>query len=156
MVDPFLVAFAAGIKTQVHIISKAELFRIPVISWILTKLEMISVDRGILDTKSIKKTLRYLSGGGKVAIFPEGTRTQLDNAITAKNGAVKIAEHAGAPVVPVFIPRGKRLFRTVTLVIGEPYYIEKQSAKRSQAEYTKLAEALMDKINILKPEQHDI
>jgi len=150
-IDPFLLAYVFGINTPIHVISKAELFRIPVISQVLTKLEMISLDRGTLDTNAIKKTFAYLSKGEKVVIFPEGTRTPGDKEAAAKGGAIKIAEHTKAPILPVYIPRKKRYFSSVKIVIGEPFYVEKQGAKRSQAEYAEMAEALMDTISALRP-----
>ena len=152
LLDPFLLAFAFGIKRNVHMIGKVELFRIPIISPIILKLGMISVDRGIMDVKTVKKTLGFLNNGGRVAIFPEGTRTSEDNAVAAKSGAIKLAEHAGVPILPVFIPRKKRIFKKFTVAIGEPFHIEKQKEKRVQEDYIKLSEIMMDKIYSLNPE----
>jgi len=149
MIDPFLTAFAFGLKYQMHIIAKAELFRIPVISPILKKLGMISVDRGVMDASAVKAALRYLKDGEKVVIFPEGTRVHEDDAISAKAGAVKLAERTGVPVLPFFLPRKKPLFRRVALVIGEPYYIERQPDKRTSNDYALLSGELMEKINSL-------
>jgi len=151
MADPFLIAFVCGINSNLHIISKAELFRIPVLSAVLTKLGMISVDRDTIDVKTIKKTFNYLKNGEKVAIFPEGTRSSEDDAITAKIGAVKIAEHTRADVVPAFIPRKKSIFRKVRVVIGDPYRIEKQEVKRVHDDYVELTKQLMGKIKALDP-----
>jgi len=152
MLDPFFLAFAFGIKTQVHVIAKAELFKIPVISFILRRLGMIRVDRGGLDAGAIKKTLGFLNKGGIVAIFPEGTRSLHDDEVAAKTGAVRIAAHAGIPVIPAFIPRKKTLFGKVTLVLGEPYYIKKESNKRAHDDSARHADILMEKIKALNPE----
>ena len=151
IIDPFLIALAFGIEHQMHIIAKIELFRIPVVSQILNKLGMISVDRGVLDAASVKTTLSYLKNGEKVVIFPEGTRTSEDDAISAKAGAVKTVERTGVPLVPLFIPRKKALFGGISVVIGMPYYIEKQTQKRTLDEYTRLSETLMEKIKSLNP-----
>ena len=102
-----------------------------------------------MDVSTIKNTLAYFRNGEKVAIFPEGTRAFEADFSAAKNGAVKIAERAGVPVVPVFVPRKKKIFRRLPLVIGEPYYIEKQEKKRSADDYTHLAEDLMGRIEAL-------
>ena len=151
LLDPFLIGFAFGIKRNVHMIGKVELFRIPVVSAIIKKLGMISVDRGILDVKTIKKTLGFLGSGESVAIFPEGTRMSEDNAAAAKSGAVKLAEHAGVPIIPAYIPRKKRIFKKFTVVIGKPLMIEKQLKKRVQEDYVKLAETVMEHIYSLNP-----
>ena len=151
--DPFLAAFAFGIENQMHILAKKELFRIPVISQILRKLGMVRVDRGITDMDSVKTTLNYLRNGEKIVIFPEGTRASKDNAVAAKDGAVKMAEHAAVPLVPFYIPRKKRFFSKVTVVIGEPYFIEKPDKKRTPEDYARLSDELMDKIKSLNPLQ---
>ena len=152
MVDPFFIAFAFGIDRNVHVIAKAELFRIPVVSQVLEKLKMIRVDRGVLDATTVKSTLGYLKNGEVVVIFPEGTRVSTDDAVTAKNGAVKIAERTAAPIVPLFLPRKKPYFKKVKLIIGEPYYIMKQSQKRSSDDYMSLSDTLMGIIKMLNPE----
>jgi len=149
LIDPIIISLAFGIKHFLHYIAKIELFRTPVLSAVVTKLGAISVDREISDIKTIKTTLAYFKRDGKVVIFPEGTRTLLGEKVTAKHGAVRLAERAGVPLVPVFVPREKRLLRAVTIVIGEPYLIEKQAEKRSNEDYVALSEELMDKIEAL-------
>ena len=153
-IDPFLIAIVFGIDSNIHVITKAELFKIPVISAILKKLGMIRVDRGVLDTSTIKSTLSCLKNGEKVVIFPEGTRVHEDDAVLAKAGAVKIAERAGVPVLPLFLPRKKPLFSTLKIVVGEPYYIEKSQQKRTVEDYSMLSGTLMSKIKQLNPELH--
>jgi 1-acyl-sn-glycerol-3-phosphate acyltransferase len=110
---------------------------------------MIPVDRSINDITSIKTALGYLKNGERVLIFPEGTRAAKHDAGSAKSGAVKLAERAGVPVVPVFIPRRKPFFRKRKIVFGEPYYIEKQTGKRNADDYAKLSEDLMNIIQAL-------
>jgi len=151
MIDPFLIAISYGIDDNVHVIAKIEIFKIPVVSYILWKIGMIPVDRSINDIASIKMILGYLKQDQKVVIFPEGTRATEHDASAAKSGAVKLAEKAGVPIVPVFLPRKKPFFRKSTLVFGEPYYIEKQSTKRTVEDYAKLSEELMNKIQALDP-----
>ena len=149
--DPFLIALALGIEHHTHIIAKAELYKIPVISQILKKMGMIRVKRGAMDAVTMKATLGYFKSNERVVIFPEGTRVPEDDAINAKAGAVKIAEHAGVPLVPLYLPRRKPLFSKAPLVIGEPYYIEKQARKRPQEDYARLSEDLMSRIKALEP-----
>ena len=149
--DPFLIAFAFGIDCQMHIIAKAELFKIPVISPVLKRLGMISVDRATLDVMTIKKTLTYLKSGEKVVIFPEGTRAHEDGEAYAKSGAIKLAERAGVPLLPVFLPRKKPLFTRVPIIIGEPYNVDRSDSKRSPEEYERLSGALMGRIKDLDP-----
>jgi len=149
MIDPFLIAFASGIDMSIHVFAKIELFRVPVVSKVLWNLGMIPVDRTINDISSIKAAMNYLKKGKRVVIFPEGTRTSGFDANSVKNGAVKLAERMDVPIIPVYIPRNKPFFRKSTLIFGEPYLIEKQEQKRTTTDYTKLSEALMNKIEAL-------
>jgi len=151
VIDPIFVAFAFGADYFLHFIAKIELFRTPVISMFVTKLGAISVDRGMADITTIKNSLSYLKAGEKVAIFPEGARVIGDEAIAAKTGAVKIAERAAVPIIPAYVPRRKRLFSKIHLVIGDPYYIEKAESKRSAEDYMQLSDELMEKIEGLNP-----
>ena len=149
LIDPILIALAFGIDEFMHFIAKIELFRIPILSAAIAKLGAISVDRETTDIATIKATLTYFKNGGKVLIFPEGTRTHPGERIPAKPGAVRIAERAGVPLVPVFVPREKRLFRRLEVVIGKPYMVDKQGEKRHFEEYAALSGELMGKIEAL-------
>ncbi|MCL2627213.1 MAG: 1-acyl-sn-glycerol-3-phosphate acyltransferase [Oscillospiraceae bacterium] len=150
-IDPFLIALAFGINTQIHVLAKIEVFRVPVLSYVLKKLGMISVDRGALDVASIKSSLSYLKKGEKVVIFPEGTRISEHDSTAAKSGAVKLAERAGVPIMPVFMPRKKAMFKKTAVIFGEPYLIEKKDTKRTPEDYAMLSEELMNKIQALEP-----
>ena len=149
LIDPIFIAFAFGIKCFLHFIAKVELFNIPVLSAVVIKLGAIKVDREKMGAETIKSTLKYFRNDEKVAIFPEGTRTRDPDAISAKFGAVKIAERAGVPIVPVYVPRRKRLFSKITVVIGKPYNIDRQSHKRSPEDYASLSADLMNRIEAL-------
>ena len=149
MIDPFLIALAFDINTQIHVFTKVEVFKTPVFSFFVKKLGMISVDRGTLDVASIKSSLTYLKNGEKVVIFPEGTRISEFDSAAAKTGAVKLAERAGVPIIPVYLPRKKPFLKKIPVVFGEPYYIKKQSEKRSPEDYAKLSQELMHKIQEL-------
>ena len=150
--DPFIIADAFTKEHQVRVMAKAELFKIPLLGRFLRSIGTFPVDRGKSDVSAIRTTLRYLQEGYKVVIFPEGTRVTDEDATAAKNGAVRLASKANVPIVPVYIPRKKRLFFQFPLIIGEPYYVNEHKARLSNEEYDALAEALMEKINGLRPQ----
>ena len=149
MIDPFHIALALGGDMQIRVIAKISLFKIPIVSFFLWKLGMIPVDREAMDVGSVKRSLSYLKKGDKVVIFPEGTRASSYDASSAKSGAVKLAERAKVPIMPVFMPRKKPFFRKTQVIFGEPYFVEKLSEKRSADDYAKLSEELMEKIQNL-------
>jgi 1-acyl-sn-glycerol-3-phosphate acyltransferase len=146
LLDPIFIAVVMGKNLQLHFIGKVELFRTPFVSWLVKGLGAISVDRSKADIGTVKAALNYLKMGKKVGIFPEGTRAAEDNVHEAKLGAIKIAERAGTPIIPVNLPRKKPLFSKVTVVIGEPYIIQRQKTKRTSEDYEQLSNDMMNKI----------
>ena len=149
-IDPVLIAIAAGKKHWLHFMAKVELSRSKLLDVIIRGLGAFYVNRNSNDLSAIRTAMGLLKHGEKVGIFPEGTRVSEDDAVTAKNGAVRLAMRLGVPVVPVFISRNKKLFRKVDLVIGEAYYIDKDS---DNDEATRV---LMEKIHALDPRRGNL
>lgn len=150
LVDPVLVAFAATKRYQIHFMAKVELFRIPVFGFLMHKIGIFPVDREKGGLAAIKTAMRYLKNGEVVGIFPEGTRVTNEEDSEAKTGAIRIAMKTGVPVVPVYLPREKRKFSRVPIVIGTPYYPQVDKKQPTGEDYRMLAEELMAKINQLK------
>lgn len=151
--DPILICLASGIEHHLHIMGKVELFRIPILSWVLRRVGMFPVDRGNNDVGAIKTALKYLKAGEKVLIFPEGTRVGTDNAVAAKAGAVRIADTMNVPVIPVYVPRRKLIFGRCPVIYGKPFHINPDRKKLSSEDYREIADELMDKIYELNPEE---
>ena len=149
--DPLFICYGLSIKRPVHFLAKKEVFKIPILNLIIKSMGAFPVDRSINDTSAIRRSLQYLKAGERLGIFPEGTRVSEANAVAAKRGAVRLAEKTGAPLVPVYLPRNKRVFQTIDIVIGEPYYIT-SNEKLTHDDYDKLSEVLMDKIEKLSKE----
>lgn len=148
-VDPILLILAATRKRQIHVMAKAELFKIPVLSWILKGIEMIPVKRGMSDISTIKEGLRVLKNEEPLLIFPEGTRVKEGQEVDAHPGAIVLAGRAGVPVVPVYIGTRKRMFRKTKVVFGEPYELRFAGRKPTHDESQRLTAELMDKIREL-------
>ena len=147
--DPFLIAYSAGVTHPIRFMTKVELFRIPVIAPILRALGMFPVDREGGGAMAVKGAMKYLKAGDKVGMFPEGTRVSSEEESAAKNGAVRLAAKMGVPVVPVYLAREKKLFRRSLLVIGVPYRIEVDKKTVKQEDYDRLAAEMMEKIRVL-------
>ena len=62
-----------SLKRPVTFMAKEELFRVPVLSWIIKKLGAIPVKRGTGDRGAFRTAMRVLQED-KVLMFPEGTR----------------------------------------------------------------------------------
>lgn len=118
--DPIL--FVSLFEKQKTIV-RSDYFNLPVFGWILKTSGYIpSVAAGpfMEDTiDQIKNMKDYLSGGGNLFIFPEGTRSWSGRIGPFDKGAFRIAKLCNAPIMIVFIrntgkvfPPGKFLFNT--------------------------------------------
>ncbi len=118
--DPFLVGVA--VSRRVHFMAKKELFRNPLVGWLLRGVQAYPVTRERVDPSTLKRTLSLLAAGQVVLMFPEGTRGDGRALGQAKPGIAVIAAHSGAVVVPVFhwgaeqvLARGSRRVRRAPL-----------------------------------------
>ncbi|GGF75366.1 1-acyl-sn-glycerol-3-phosphate acyltransferase [Paenibacillus albidus] len=114
--DPMTIGIK--LKRQVRYMAKAELFAIPGLGWLITKVGAFPVKRGGVSKESIKTALNTLRGGHIMGIFPEGTRNS--DAGSAKKGAASFALRSGAAVVPAAIVGSYKPFRRMTVIYGAP------------------------------------
>jgi 1-acyl-sn-glycerol-3-phosphate acyltransferase len=86
-------------------VSKAELFRVPVVGWNMRLNDYVPVWRG--DRESVRRMMAHckahLARGAPVLLFPEGTRSRDGRLQAFKDGAFRLAHEAGVPVIPVVI-----------------------------------------------------
>lgn len=149
MSDPFFLVYAVGFKNQLRVMAKAEVMRIPVVGWLLSKAGVFGVDRGKADVGAVKTAMKYLKSGEKVLIFPEGTRVKDGQESEAKTGAAMLAMRTGVPIVPVYIPEKKKWFRFTTVIIGAPYYPQSAEKRATAEEYHAVADELMARVYAL-------
>lgn len=132
-------------------IAKSELFKNKLFGNFLKTVGAFPVERGKGDIGAIKTSLKLLSGEQALLIFPEGTRVRTGDTQKAKTGAVMIASHAKAPIVPVYIS-GKFRFRAkITVAFGKPIEMfEGAEEKLSREQLQEKADFVMQKIRELK------
>lgn len=147
--DPILLLMAATGKRQIHVMAKVELFKIPVFGWILRRMGMIPVKRGMSDISAIKEGLRVLKNGELLLIFPEGTRVKEGQQAPAHPGAIVLAGRADVPVMPVYIGAKKRIFRKTDVIFGDPYELQFDGRKPSHEDGQRLKDELMERISSL-------
>ena len=142
--DPIFVAFALGHKHAYAFMARSELFKIPVLGFIIKNLGAFPVKRGSADVTSIKTALRSLRNGKTLIVFPEGSRWSED----AKAGAGMLAVKGGAPVVPICLEGSKHLFSTVSIYVGEPFRVDSPENK----DYKAIAGGIMQTVRALSKE----
>ena len=152
----------AGISCQrpIHYLARKTLFDIPVVGWILRRINVLGVDREGSDVAALKAVMRILRSGGCTIVFPEGTRTRDGSLQPAKPGAGFIIAKTLAPVVPMRIfgafeafPRDAKIPRMtpVTIVAGKPIHFTKADiAGDPRNVFQRLSEQVMEKIAALK------
>jgi len=115
--DPVFVTLAS--RRPVYFMAKEELFRIPILGFLLPYLNAFPVRRGENDRKAIRKALSVLHQGSVLGIFVEGTRNkdQTGKIGPLKHGAAMLASKSEASIVPVAIQRMKR---QITIRVGQP------------------------------------
>ena len=114
------------------------------------KAGIFGVKRGKADVAALKEAMRVLKGGERLLIFPEGTRVKEGEVSEAHTGAAMFSTRTGAPLVPVYIPPKKRIFRKTTVVFGEPYHPEFEGRKPTPEDYRRIADDLMVRIRALE------
>lgn len=148
--DPFFIVFAFGLKHRVCAMAKAEILRVPVVGFLLSKAGVFGIERGKSDVGAIKTAMKLLKSGEKMVMFPEGTRVAEDaENHEAKTGAAMLALRTGVPIVPVYIPGKKRWFRPTPVVIGQPYHPQTADKRATPEEYRAIADDLMERIMAL-------
>lgn len=157
--DPVLTC--AAFPREIHYMAKREIFRIPVIHWILRKNGSFPVDRGKADRAALRRAEAALRQGIPVGMYPEGTRSVTRALQPAHAGAGLLALTTGAPVLPVVVTGTERLpfngkrgkqqsaagrpmpnpgHKGVRILFGEPFLIPRQVDGRrvSSAEATEI------------------
>lgn len=117
--DPIYLAVRCRTR-MLHFMGKEELFRNPLLGWVLRKLEAFPVSRGQSDLNSVRNALGLIKDGHGLALFPQGTRSRDNSRTPMLSGTAMIALRAGCPVIPAFIGGPYRLFRKTQVSFGAP------------------------------------
>lgn len=89
---------------QFYFMVKAEAFDLnPALTFILREGGGIPVQRGKADMHAFQVAIDKLNEGYPLAIFPEGTRSRDGTLQAAHTGAVRIAMHTAAPIIPAVV-----------------------------------------------------
>src|SRR4029079_4190407 len=120
-----------GCRRAIYFLARKSLLDVPVLGWLLPKLNVIPVDQEGGDRSALKALIRILRANQGALVFPEGSRTLDGNLQPPQNGIGLVIAKTLAPVVPMRIfgahealPRGggRLRFVPITVVIGEPIF----------------------------------
>ncbi len=140
-----------------HFLAKEELFKNPVLGFILKHARAIPVRRGSGDVEVLELSLELLHRGCSICIFPEGTRAKPGEFLKPKLGVGLLAVRSGSTILPVYIngtdkvlPKGGRFPSfgvSVEVVIGKPKSY--RGLQDNIKAYRKVAVDIMDSIKEL-------
>jgi 1-acyl-sn-glycerol-3-phosphate acyltransferase len=151
----------AGITCDraIYFLARRTLLSIPLLGWVLPKVNVIPVNQEGVDRSAIKALIRVLQAGNGVLVFPEGSRTIDGSLQPPEPGLGLVIAKTLAPVVPMRIfgarealPRGGGRLRLVpiTIVIGKPIFFNAADLEPSGKKlYADLSERVMGAISAL-------
>ena len=143
----------------IYFLAKRTLIDVPVLGWLLPKLNVIPVNQEGIDRSALKALIRVLKSGNAALVFPEGARTLDGDLQPAQPGLGLVVAKTLAPVVPMRIfgaheslPRGGGglHFVPITIVVGEPiFFTAADLGSRGKDLYGRLSQRVMDAIAAL-------
>lgn len=155
--DPPLVG--SGMSRQVHFMAKEELFKVPVLGFLIRYVGAFPVRRATADRTALKKAIDLLAEGRIVCIFPEGTRSPDSNLLPPELGFAMVALKSRAPVVPAALFGTERSlspscpflrFGRIKIVYGSPITFEDLYDKPGRESLEEVGERVMAAISQLR------
>lgn len=141
---------------------KAEAFENPFLRWVFGAWDILPVRRGEADMRALKAALRAIEKGMIFGIAPEGTRNYTGKLKRALPGAVTLALHSGAPIIPIahwggenYLSNLKRFKRTdFHIRVGEPFKINVEGVKVNGEVRQQIVDEMMVELAKLLPEEY--
>ena len=155
-----IIVLGATIPGTTGFVAKDSLEKIPGLSAWMRLIHCLFLDRSDIKKglETIMTGVEYLKDGYTMCIYPEGTRSKTGQMGEFKGGALKMAQRAKAPVVPVAVTGSRDIFENnpglqikparVQISFGQPFVITDLPAaeRKFAADYTKDAiQNLLDK-----------
>jgi 1-acyl-sn-glycerol-3-phosphate acyltransferase len=157
-----IIYLGINLPTIPHFMAKKELFKNPVLGWIIRSGGSFPVNRGEGDTWALAQAGKVLDDGAILFMFPEGTRSKKTSALKrGKVGAVKLALEHQVPVVPAAI-WGTENFKigirrnNINICFGEPVDVGALAGEPPYKHeiYRELTTGIMQKIAAMLPKQY--
>ena len=150
-------------EKPIHYLARKTLFDSAFMNFALPLCHTLPIDQEQPDPGSILKVLRLVKSGGRIIIFPEGSRSPDGQIHEAMPGiGLIIGRLASVPVQPIRIEgaydclpiHSNRLkFRPITLSIGNPIPFTQEELKaKGRAAQSAIGQKIMDAIRALPTE----
>jgi len=149
---------------RARFLTKRELFKYPLVGWIISTARQIPVKRGTREApESLEHAERALAEGEVVVVFPEGTTTTAPDLAPLKprNGVARLTLATGVPVIPAATWGGQWFWtkhlgvspspgKEIWLRFGSPLsFKEYEGRERDPEAWQEVSEKVMDEIAVL-------
>jgi len=133
------------------------------LNWLFNLWGLIPVRRGEGDTSALRRAIKALEDGYIFGIAPEGTRNKTGQLKRAHPGAVMLAVHSGAPILPIvhwggesFLKNLPRFKRTdFHIRVGEPFRLKLDGVKVTREIRQQIVDEMMLRLaELLPPAYH--
>lgn len=160
LVDP--VMLMCSFPRWVTYMTKEELFHNPLFAAFMRSGGAFPVSRtGSVQERrnAIRTAETLLSEGCALGVFPEGTRDKTGVLLQGRPGAVSMAIHTGAPIIPVAFAGTEQIGTRwwllkrpkVTVTIGTPFHLTAKGSRLSRSQSAELTDEMMRHLAALLP-----
>jgi 1-acyl-sn-glycerol-3-phosphate acyltransferase len=141
---------------------KVEAFDNPLLRWVFGAWSIIPVRRGEADMHALKTALHTIEKGMIFGIAPEGTRNYTGKLKRALPGAVTLALHSNAPIIPIahwggenYLSNLKRFKRTdIHIRVGRQFKINTEGVRVTGEVRQQIVDEMMYQLAVLLPEEY--
>ena len=153
LLDPPLLGHA--LDRNISFMAKAELFKIPILGFVIKACGAYPVKRGIADKNTIQTACEKLSNNKSIGIFIDGTRQKNGRVNKPKQGAALLAFKNQKLLLPVALVNSHKLIRfkfcvpffsKIVIKVGKPIQPPQSSLRN---ELNSVTMNLQDEINNL-------
>lgn len=147
----------AILPLKINYMAKIELFQTPFLKWFMGKLNAFPVNRENPGPSAIKIPRKLLKEDKIVGIFPSGTRSSEE--VPLKKGAVTIAGHSNAPIIPAAYVGPNNFsdllkFNKPRLIFGDPIHLDSEKPKKEALDM--MMDDLNKELNTLQNKLYNI
>ena len=153
-VDPILIGVAS--YRELCYVAKREVFPIPVLGWLITRLNAIPIDRSARgDRQALRRIEEAVGLGGALLMFPEGTRNKAGRFLKPRSGIGMMVVRNSVPVVPVYLSGTVNVWRTLlgleraVVRFGPPLRFDRGEEDDRKGAYRRIGAGVMAAIDAL-------
>ena len=160
VIDAELIVF--GVSRWIIFIAKEQLFRYPLLGFILRRAQALMVSRSgklSMTRELFRQAREKLAQGAVIGIFPEGKRSHQGKLQAGKPGLGVLASRMNVPLLPVGIAGTEKIHGRswlwkrpkITVNIGKPFYLPRAASRQQRKA---LADKMMTEIAALLPPEY--